>query len=224
MPRLPPTLRFIARRLLQAVPLMLAVVLFNFLLLKLAPGDAADVLAGEAAAATPEYLADLKARFGLDQPVHVQLMRYVAKLAQFDMGYSFRHNQTVLSLLLGRLPATLLLMISAVSLAVLSGIVLGVAASRRVNGWRDAAISILAMLAFAMLAFATPVFWLGLMLIVLFSVRLGWLPSSGMESIAAGHTGLARTADIARHMLMPTFTLALFHVAIYTRVMRASML
>lgn len=219
MPRLPPTLRFIARRLLQAVPLMLAVVLFNFLLLKLAPGDAADVLAGEAAAATPEYLADLKARFGLDQPVHVQLMRYVAKLAQFDMGYSFRHNQTVLSLLLGRLPATLLLMISAVSLAVLSGIVLGVAASRRVNGWRDAAISILAML-----AFATPVFWLGLMLIVLFSVRLGWLPSSGMESIAAGHTGLARTADIARHMLMPTFTLALFHVAIYTRVMRASML
>lgn len=217
--RLPPMLRFLQRRILKAVPLLLAVVVFNFCLLKLAPGDAAEVLAGEAAAATPEYLAELKARFGLDQPAPVQLLNYIVRLAQLDLGYSFRHNQTVLQLVLGRMTATLVLMAAAISLAVLLGTSLGIIASRKVNSLRDALISI-----FSMLTFATPVFWLGLMLIVLFSVQWGWLPSSGMESIGAGYTGLSRLVDIGRHMVLPVATLALFYVALYTRVMRASML
>lgn len=213
------TPRFFGRRLLKALPLMVAVAIFNFGLLKLAPGDAAEVLAGESGAATPEYLADLKARFGLDQPTHVQLGNYLFRLAHLDLGYSFRHNQTVLQLIAGRMPATLLLMTSALLLAVTLGVTLGVAATKKVNGLRDSIISVVALL-----AFATPVFWMGLMMIVLFSVRLGWLPSSGMETIAAGYGLLGRVADIARHMLMPTATLALFYVAVYTRVMRASML
>jgi peptide/nickel transport system permease protein len=212
-------LRFVARRLLKALPLLLAVVLFNFCLLKLAPGDAAEVLAGESAAATPEYLAELRARFGLDQPVHVQLFHYVWKLAQFDLGYSFRHNMSVRELIMGRLPATLLLMASALTLAVTIGAMLGVLASNKVNSWRDTLISV-----FAMLSFATPVFWMGLMMIVLFSVNLGWLPSSGMETIASGRTGFSYILDVSRHMVMPVATLALFYVAVYTRVMRASML
>jgi peptide/nickel transport system permease protein len=211
--------QLVGRRLLKALPLLLAVVVFNFILLKLAPGDAAEVLAGESAAATPEYLAELRARFGLDRPVHEQLVSYVWKLAQLDLGYSFRHGQSVLSLILGRLPATLLLMLSGMLLAVTAGAVLGVYASQRVNSVRDNLISM-----FAMLAFATPVFWMGLMMIVLFSVHLGWLPSSGMETIAAGYTGLRRVWDIGTHMVMPVSTLALFYVALYTRVMRASML
>ncbi|MDO9285664.1 MAG: ABC transporter permease [Aquabacterium sp.] len=217
--RPPPTLRWLGRRLLKALPLLLAVVVFNFILLKLAPGDAAEVLAGESAAATPEYLAELRARFGLDQPVHQQLLAYVWKLAQLDLGYSFRHNRSVLELILGRLPATLLLMVTGLVLAVSLGATLGVLASRKVNGVRDNLISV-----GAMLAFATPVFWIGLMMIVVFSVHLGWLPSGGMESIAAGHEGLARALDIARHMVMPVLTLALFYVALFTRMMRASML
>lgn len=211
--------RMIARRLLKALPLLLAVVIFNFILLKLAPGDAAEVLAGESGAATPEYLAELRARFGLDRPVHIQLASYVWKLAQLDLGYSFRHNQSVLLLILGRLPATLLLMASGLLVAVTLGAWLGVMASQKVNSLRDNLISL-----FAMLAFATPVFWMGLMMIVLFSVHLGWLPSSGMETIAAGHQGLARMLDVACHMIMPVVTLSLFYVALYTRVMRASML
>jgi len=99
------------------------------------------------------------------------------------------------------------------------GTSLGVLAAQKVNSLRDNLISL-----FAMLAFATPVFWMGLMMIVLFSVHLGWLPSSGMESIAAGYSGLTRVLDIAHHMVMPVATLALFYVALYTRVMRASML
>ena len=209
----------VGRRLLKALPLLLAVVVFNFILLKLAPGDAAEVLAGESGAATPEYLAELRARFGLDRALHVQLGSYVWKLAQLDLGYSFRHNQSVLQLILGRLPATLLLMVSGVLLAVTLGALLGVKASQKVNSLRDNLISL-----FAMLAFSIPVFWMGLMMIVLFSVHLGWLPSSGMETIAAGHQGLARVLDVARHMVMPVATLSLFYVALYTRVMRASML
>ena len=211
--------RMVARRLLKALPLLLAVVVFNFILLKLAPGDAAEVLAGESGASTPEYLAELRARFGLDRPFHIQLGNYVWKLAQLDLGYSFRHNQSVLQLILGRLPATLLLMASGLLVAVTLGGWLGVMASRKVNSLRDNLISL-----FAMLAFATPVFWMGLMMIVLFSVHLGWLPSSGMESIGAGHQGLARVLDVARHMIMPVATLSLFYVAVYTRIMRASML
>lgn len=217
--RMAPDLRFVGRRLLKALPLLLAVVLFNFCLLKLAPGDAAEVLAGESAAATPEYLAELRARFGLDRPVHIQLFNYVSKLAHLDLGYSFRHNMSVLDLILGRLSATLVLMISALVLAVTIGAALGVLASNKVNSWRDTLISI-----FAMLSFATPVFWMGLMMIVLFSVNLGWLPSSGMETIASGNTGFAYVLDVSRHMIMPVATLALFYVAVYTRVMRASML
>ena len=212
-------LRFIGRRLLKALPLLLAVVLFNFCLLKLAPGDAAEVLAGESAAATPEYLAELRARFGLDRPVHIQLFNYIWKLAHLDLGYSFRHNMSVLDLILGRLSATLVLMVSALFLAVTIGAALGVLASNKVNSWRDTLISI-----FAMLSFATPVFWMGLMRIVRFSVNLGWLPSSGMETIASGNAGLAYVLDVSRHMIMPVATLALFYVALYTRVMRASML
>lgn len=214
-----PMLRLVGQRLLKAVPLILAIVICNFVLLKLAPGDAAEVLAGEAAAGTVEYLAELRARFGLDQPVYMQLWHYIVKLATLDLGFSFRHNQTVLSLILDRLPATLLLMFSGMGLAVVIGATLGVLASQRVNQLRDNIISV-----FAILSFSVPVFWLGLMLIVVFSVNLGWFPAGGMETMASGKHGVARALDILHHMVMPVTTLGLFYVALYTRVMRASML
>jgi peptide/nickel transport system permease protein len=214
-----PMLRLVGQRLLKAIPLILAIVICNFVLLKLAPGDAAEVLAGEAAAGTAEYLAELRARFGLDQPVHMQLWHYIVKLATLDLGFSFRHNQTVLSLILDRLPATLLLMFSGMGLAVVVGAALGILASQRVNQLRDNIISV-----FAILSFSVPVFWLGLMLIVVFSVNLGWFPAGGMETMASGKRGVVRMLDILQHMVMPVTTLGLFYVALYTRVMRASML
>ena len=214
-----PMLRLVGQRLLKAIPLILAIVICNFVLLKLAPGDAAEVLAGEAAAGTAEYLAELRARFGLDQPVYMQLWHYIVKLATLDLGFSFRHNQTVLSLILDRLPATLLLMFSGMGLAVVFGATLGVLASQRVNQLRDNIISV-----FAILSFSVPVFWLGLMLIVVFSVNLGWFPAGGMETMASGKHGVARMLDVLQHMVMPVTTLGLFYVALYTRVMRASML
>ena len=214
-----PTLRLLWRRLLRAIPLLLAVVICNFILLKLAPGDAAEVLAGEASASSLEYLTELRIRFGLDQPVYLQLWHYLVKLMTLDLGFSFRHNQSVLSLILDRLPATLLLMLSGITLAVVVGACLGVLAAQRVNRLRDNIISI-----FAILSFSIPVLWLGLMLIVVFSVHLGWFPSGGMQTVASGKQGFAHILDVLHHLVMPVTTLGLFYVALYTRVMRASML
>ncbi len=211
--------RFLARRLLQAVPTVLVIIVINFLVLHLTPGDVVDVLAGEAGAATPEYVAMLRQRFGLDRPILTQLGSYVWGVLHLDLGFSFRHNMTVAQLTLERLPATLLLMGTSIGLAVVLGLVLGVSAARYVNRPADGAIAILALL-----SYATPAFWIGLMFIVLFSVKLGWLPTGGMMSIGANHKGLAHALDVAHHLVLPAVSLALFYAAIYTRLMRASML
>ena len=207
------------KRLLQAIPIIIAIVVMNFLLLQLAEGDAVDVLAGEAGSATPEYMAELRAKFGLDQPVPVQLLVYLKNVLTFDLGYSFRHDMPVSTLLLDRVVPTLLLMVATITLAVGFGIFLGLLAATGLNTWRDTAISI-----FALITYATPLFWVGLMLIVVFSLNLGWFPTSGMENFTMFYTGWARVLDIAHHLVLPTITLSLFYLAIYTRLMRASML
>ncbi len=212
-------LRYVARRLLQAIPIILAIIVLNFLLLQLPEGDAADVLAGEAGSATPEYMAQLRAKFGLDEPLHIQLLAYVKNIVQLDLGYSFRNNMPVLDLILDRLMPTLLLMVSTILLAVGVGVLLGLFAAMGLNSWRDNLISI-----FALVSYATPLFWVGLMLIVVFSINLGWFPTSGMETIGAFYEGWDRVLDIAHHLVLPTITLSLFYLALYTRLMRASML
>jgi peptide/nickel transport system permease protein len=211
--------RFVARRLAQAVPTVLLISIVSFLVLQLTPGDIVDVLAGEAGAATPEYVTMLRAQFGLDQPLPIQLAHYVWRLLHFDLGYSFRHGTTVFQLIMGRLPATLLLMGVSIALAVSVGVVLGVLAARHVNRVVDGAIGVAALL-----SYATPTFWIGLMLIVLFSVKLGWLPTGGMQTIGATMSPLGRALDVAQHLVLPSISLALFYAAIYTRLMRASML
>ncbi len=198
---------------------MLGIVVLNFLLLQLAPGDAADVLAGEAGSATPEYMAQLRERFGLNQPLHVQLLLYVKNMLALDLGYSSRNNMPVLSLITDRLGPTLLLMGTTLLLSVSSGVLLGLLAAVRVRSWADTLISVLAIV-----AYATPLFWIGLMLIVVFSIKLGWLPASGMESVAAFYEGWDRVLDIARHLVLPALTLSLFYMALYTRLMRANVL
>jgi peptide/nickel transport system permease protein len=212
-------LRYVARRLALAIPTILTIVALNFALVHLAPGDAADVLAGEAGSATPEYMAQLKQKFGLDQPLHVQLVVYLKQVLTLDLGYSFRHGMSVSELIASRLGPTLLLMLTVLVLSVALGVLLGAIAGRNLNRWRDNVISILAVL-----AYATPVFWAGLMLIVVFSVKLGWFPVSGMEEVAAFNEGWARVIDIARHLVLPAVTLTLFYLALYTRLMRASVL
>jgi len=211
--------RFILTRLLQAIPVVLGVVVLNFLLLQLAPGDAATVLAGEAGGAPPEYVEQLRARFGLDKPVLVQLGLYLKNILLLDLGFSFRNNAPVLELILGRLWPTLLLMGATLVISVGGGVILGVVAALGVRTWRDHLISIAAVI-----AYATPLFWIGLMLILVFSIRLNWFPTSGMEDVVAFNEGWARVIDIAHHLVLPTITLSLFYLALYTRLMRATVL
>jgi peptide/nickel transport system permease protein len=216
---MPRVLRFVARRLVQAIPIILGIRVLNFLLLHLAPGDVVDVLAGEAGAATAEFMTELRRQFGLDRPLLVQLWQYLEQTVRLELGFSFRHSRPVSELILQRLPPTLLLMSVSLALAVALGILLGITAARYVRRLPDNVISVLALL-----SYATPIFWSGLMMIVLFAVKLRWLPSTGLETVGAGYTGWARLADIGGHTVMPAVALSLFYMAIYTRLMRASML
>ena len=214
-----PVAAYILRRLAQSVLVVAVIVVLNFLLLSLAPGDVVDVLAGESGASNEDYATRLRERFGLDQPLPVRLALYVKNVLALDLGWSFRQGVPVLDLIVARIPATLLLMLTALVVSVTMGVMLGVFAARRAHTWRDSAV-----MAGSMVVYASPLFWLGLMLIVLFSIKLGWFPTSGMESVAAFKVGWARVRDVAHHLVLPATTLALFYIALYARITRASML
>ena len=212
-------LRVLRRTLVQAVPTVLGIVVLNFLLLQLAPGDAADIMAGESGAATVEGMAMLRRQFELDLPILQQLLSYLGNLAQFSLGFSPRYGMPVGELISQRLPSTLLLMGFALVIALGLGIALGTAMAMTAGRWPDRVISVISLI-----CYSVPGFWIGLMLIVLFSVKLGWLPSGGQETIGAGLAGLDMVADRLKHMILPATSLALFYVAIYSRLTRAAVL
>jgi peptide/nickel transport system permease protein len=162
---------------------------------------------------------ELRKFYGLDLSIPVQLANYLWRLIRLDLGFSSIYGKPVVSVILERLPPTILLMTASLSFAFFVGLLLGVVAARGVNKWPDTLISTLGLL-----FYATPSFWLGLMAIVVFAIYLQWLPAGGFEDIGAAQTGLARTVDIAVHLLLPTMTLGLTYLAIYLRIMRASML
>ena len=212
-------LTYVLKRLFHAIPVVVGIALLNFLLVHLAPGNPADVLAGEAGSATPEYMAMLREQFGLDQPLYVRLLEYMGNLFTLDLGFSWRHNMPVFDLIWDRLGPTLLLMFSALLLSVGVGILLGLLAATQVGTWKDTLITVLGIV-----SYATPLFWVGLMFILVFSLKLDWLPATGMENVIMFFEGWDRVKDIALHLILPAVTLSLFYLALYTRLMRASIL
>jgi peptide/nickel transport system permease protein len=210
---------FLVQRVIKMVVMVFAIIVANFLLVHAAPGDPASVIAGEAGAADPQFLAQLRAQFGLDQPLSTQLWLYVSHVAQGDLGVSYRQQRPVLGLILERLSATLLLTGTAFVLAIAGGVTLGALAARRVGRTSDSLITVLALG-----LYATPIFWVGLMLVLVFSVWLDWLPSFGMNTVGADLTGAAAVLDTARYLLLPALTLGLFYMAVYARLTRAAML
>lgn len=207
------------RTALHAGPTVLGIIVLDFLFLQLMPGDAADVIAIEAGAATAETMAMLRERFGLDQPIITQLGNFLGHLVQLDLGHSARFNASVLDIIMTRLPNTVLLMATALSLALLMGIVMGSIMAAWAGRWPDRLLSVVVLLLYSM-----PGFWVGLMAIVLFSVKLGWLPNDSNMTVGANYTGLAMIADRAVHLVLPALALASFFVAVYSRLVRASML
>jgi peptide/nickel transport system permease protein len=203
----------------KALAVVLGVVVLNFLLLRLAPGDPATVMAGEAGASDALFLAQIRAEYGLDRPLPAQLAAYVGNVLSLNLGFSYRQQRGVADMIFERVPATLLLTGSAFVFALLIGVLLGVLAATRVGRWTDSLITVLA-LGF----YATPLFWIGLLFILLFSVHLDLLPAFGMYSVGAGYSGLRHALDVARHLVLPALTLGLFYVAVYARLTRAAML
>ncbi|MHA6692489.1 ABC transporter permease [Devosia sp. A449] len=214
-----PIVRVIGKTTLQAVPTIFGVVVLNFLLLKMLPGDVADTIAMEAGSATVESMAAIRERLGLNLGLFDQIVQYLSRLAHFDLGVSARLGVPVTELILDRLPDTLMLVITALFFAFVIGVVLGWVMSVFAGKWPDRLISFVLMFVYAM-----PGFWLGLMSIVLFSVVLGWLPSNGNATVGAGLTGWASVVDRMLHLVMPAFALSLFYAAVYARLTRASML
>lgn len=212
-------LGFLLRRAVKAAIVVLAIVVCNFLLVHAAPGDPASVIAGQSGAADAEFLEQLRRQFGLDQPIYVQLWMYIKSVLSLDLGFSHRQQQPVSLLVLERLPATLLLTGVAFAFAVTLGVTLGALAAQRVGTWADSLITVVALT-----FYATPLFWVGLMLVLVFSVWLEWLPSFGMSSVGADLQGIAAVWDVAQHLLLPALTLGLFYLAVYARLTRATML
>lgn len=216
-------LRSIGGRLLKALAVVLGVVVVNFFLIRLAPGDPVLMVAGEAGSQDPAYVQQLRVQMELDQPLPRQLVAYLGKVVRLDLGYSYRSRVAVLALIKERMPATLLLMGSAFVFSLVAGVGLGVAAASRHHArrhiWADRLIS-----SGALVVYATPQFWLALMLVIVFSVRLGWLPAFGMETVGAAYTGWARVGDLASHLLLPTLSLGCLFTAVYVHLTRAAML
>lgn len=212
-----PLARIIARRLAGIVPVAAVVVMGTFLLLEAAPGDAVDAYLASTGG-DRALIEDLRRAWGLDAGAAARLWLYLSALAHLDLGWSVAFARPVAEVIGARIGNTLLLMGTAVSLAFFAGSLLGVAAGRRPGSAVDRVLSL-----GSLALYAVPGFWLGLVLIVVFSVQLRWLPGGGIETIASGLTGWARAADIARHLVLPVTALGAIYLGLYLRIMRAGM-
>lgn len=210
--------RYVLGRFFQAFPLLLGVVTIVFVLIHLAPGDPVLALVGDFPA-PEEYVRKVREEFGLDRPLIEQYVRYVGNLARGEFGYSFVQRRPVLQVIGERAAATGLLTGTALVVATLLGVGLGLIAARRPSTVLDATVS-----GAAVIGFSVPVFWVGQLLILLFAVTLGWLPAQGMVSLRVGPTGWDRVLDVASHLVLPATALALRLVAMTTRLTRASLL
>ena len=214
------TLRvYIFKRLLQSIPLMLFVMAINFLIIHAAPGDPITYLYGSSAEVSAEQMHRLREQLGLTQPLYVQYFLYLRQLVRGDLGFSVINRKPVLDLILERIPATLVLMSAAFVFSViiggLWGVVSAVKARTQIDYW---------VTAISLFGYSMPTFWLGLILILVFSLQLGWFPTMGMTTLGRDLSGWSALADILHHLVLPTITLGTFYLAIYARLVRASML
>ena len=204
--------KYVARRVIQMIPVILAIIIINFLLIHFAPGDPVTVLAGERA--TDEYIEQLREEFGLNEPLSTQLFLYMKNILTGNLGESYSYKRPVAELLAQKMSVTLMLVLPSELLAIFIGTLLGLIAAKREGKLGDNLISNLSMTLYCI-----PVFWLGMMMILLFAVTLKWLPSSGMQSF---NTSYSELVDLLRHLILPTVTLVLVRLPTYIKLARSS--
>lgn len=209
--------QYLLKRILWSVATILAIVIVNFVLIKLVPGDPVQAMIGDFPA-PEEYITQLRRDFGLDQPLPVQLWLYLENLSRGNLGFSFANRQPVLDLILARAVNTLILIVPAIILSALIGIALSLAAASRGGGF-DVSVTVMTLFGYSI-----PVFWLGQVLILIFAVMLGALPTSGMYSLRAPKVGMGAFVDLLRHMILPLLCIMAFKIAVFARTARASIL
>jgi len=214
----PSVRKYIVKKLLIAVLTVFLVLTLNFVLMHAAPGDPVTILLGKNNQ-NPTLKAELMAKFGLDQPVFVQWVRYFTQLLKGDMGHSIIFSRPVTELIGEKLLPTFILVIPGSLIGMFIGTAMGIGAARREGKGLDAVYSTGAYFLNAM-----PSFWLALMLIIIFSVRLGWFPAAGMVDVRAGNTGMAYYLDVLKHMALPLFTLVLLDIPYYFRVAKSAVI
>jgi peptide/nickel transport system permease protein len=210
--------RFFLARLGWAIPVILAILIVNFLIIHIVPGDPIQALIGDFPA-PPGYAEQVRHEFGLDQPLPAQLGLYLLNLAKGQLGFSFANRQPVLGLILQRAQFTLLLMLPALAAAAVLGIVMALAAAPRAGSLYDSAITGLSLVGFSL-----PIFWLGQLLVIVFAIKLRILPAQGMFSLRQQLSGWPFIVDVAWHLVLPMFSVTIYYVAIVARVARASVL
>ena len=208
------------RRFVSMLTVLLVVVILNFLMLHLAPGDIADTIAATMGGADEKDMIELRAEYGLDQPFFIQLFQYIKNVALLDLGKSQFYNMPVFDLIMERLPATLLLVFSAQIVSLALGILLGVYAAQNPNGLSSLLVNMLSLF-----GYAAPVFWTGILLLIAFSLYIPIFPVAGMRDVTIESDNfLVHALDVVRHLFLPMITLASIFLAYYSRLCRASML
>ena len=213
------TFGLIVNRLVYAFVLLFAVLVLNFTLMHMAPGDVADTISQSMGGADEELLIEIRRDYGLDQPYYQQLVTYIGKVLRFDLGHSFFFNEPVSKLVLERVPATLLLVITAQILALLLGVVLGVYSARKPNGILSHFVTL-----FALFGYSAPVFWTGILLLIAFSLQIPLFPVAGMRDVTIEGNFWVHAIDVMKHMVLPVVTLASIFLALYSRLARATMI
>lgn len=210
---------FLLRRLVYALGLVLAVLILNFMLIRLAPGDPTETLAGQMGGMTEEIRTELRTAYGLDLPMTQQLVIYVGRILRGDLGHSYFFNLPVTQLILDRMPATILLLLASMAISVVIGTTLGVLASRKPSGPLSQLITV-----GSVIGYSAPVFWTGMLLVILFASVFPILPVSGIRSAAVSQGFASDALDVAHHLVLPALSLAFVQMAQYSRLTRASML